>query len=90
MQKLTAQALPLGILAEGRAQKQLLRFKCGDRLLILSDGMAENGVNWVEILPALPCSGAEAGEEILRLSPESADDQSAILLDIWSIKQNGS
>lgn len=90
VQKLTAQALPLGILAEGRAQKQLLHFKCGDRLLILSDGMAENGVNWVEILPALPCSGAEAGEEILRLSPESADDQSAILLDIWSIKQNGS
>lgn len=90
IQKISAQSPPLGILANWQPAKQLIHLKANDRLLLLSDGLAESPLNWQEILSDLPISTTEAVRQIINENTETADDQSAVLIDIWSIKQNGS
>lgn len=90
IQKISAQSPPMGILAAWQPAKQIIHLKANDRLLLLSDGLAESPLNWQEILSRLPPSTTEAVRQIINENEETTDDQSAVLIDIWNIKQNGS
>ena len=89
MEKIEGQSLPLGILNGIECAKSAFKLKVGDRLLLLTDGLGEAELSYGEILPKLPAEGEAALKELFGIAPKSQDDQSAVLIDIWSIRQDG-
>ena len=89
VEKIEGQSLPLGILNGIECAKSAFKLKVGDRLLLLTDGLGEAELSYGEILPKLPAEGEAALKELFGIAPKSQDDQSAVLIDIWSIRQDG-
>jgi len=90
VQKIEKESLPLGILRGFQTTKQLINLRPQDRLLLLTDGLAEAKINWTEVLLHLPIDAQDALKYIFSQAQDNYDDQSAVLIDIWSIKQDGS
>ena len=90
IEKITAASLPLGILSEAKTVRQTFKLQAGERIVLLSDGLTECRDDWENYLPTLPAAAEEAAAEIIASSPTAHDDQSAVIVDVWSIKQNGS
>lgn len=89
LEKIAGQSLPLGILNGIESARSTFRLKIGDRLLLLTDGLSEAEIAWAEVLPKLSPQGDLALKELFGYAQEAPDDQSAVLIDIWSIRQDG-
>ena len=89
VEKIEGQSLPLGILNGIECAKSAFKLKVGDRLLLLTDGLGEAQISWAEVLPKLSPQGNVALKELFSCAAETHDDQSAVLIDIWSIRQDG-
>ena len=89
VEKIESQSPPLGILNGIESAKSTFRLKVGDRLLLLTDGLGEAKIAWAEVLPKLSPQGDLALKELFSYAAQAHDDQSAVLIDIWSIRQDG-